>query len=237
MTRARVLAWCVHAYTALGLVCAAGIAVLIVGGGDAALRAAFLVMMLATAIDATDGWLARRFRVKEVLPGFDGRRLDDLIDFQTYTCLPLLLLWRAGVLGAASPLWMLVPLVASAYGFCQVEAKTDDNYFLGFPSYWNIVALYLYLIRPPEAWVVVVLVGLAILTFAPARYLYPSHAGPLSTVTNVLALIWAVALVVIVWRGQAAPSWLVLVSLAFPAYYMLASWTVSVRHWRGRLSP
>ena len=47
--------------------------------------------------------------------------------------------------------WLLVPLLASAYGFCQVEAKTDDHYFLGFPSYWNIVAFYLYVLRLPPA--------------------------------------------------------------------------------------
>ena len=34
----RLLAWCVHAYTALGLVSAAGMAVLIVRGDDAALQ-------------------------------------------------------------------------------------------------------------------------------------------------------------------------------------------------------
>ena len=150
MTR-KLFAWAVHAYTALGLVCAAFIAVLIVRGGDESFRMAFLLMIVATTIDATDGWLARRARVGEVLPEFDGRRLDDLIDFLTYTCLPLFLVWRAGLLGDSYQAWLLVPLIASAYGFCQAQAKTDDNYFLGFPSYWNIAALYLYLLRVPPA--------------------------------------------------------------------------------------
>src|SRR5262245_42656999 len=79
-----VLAWCVHFYTALGLVAAGGMAVAIVLGGPENFRLAFLLMAVATLIDATDGTLARLVRVKEVLPGFDGRRLDDLIDFQTY---------------------------------------------------------------------------------------------------------------------------------------------------------
>ena len=104
-------------------------------------------MMIATAIDATDGWLARRARVKEVLPGFDGAALDNLIDFHTYTSLPLLLLWRADVLPGAAAWLLLLPLLASAYGFSQVNAKTDDGFFLGFPSYWNIVAFYLYVLH------------------------------------------------------------------------------------------
>src|SRR5262245_8057004 len=98
MTKRRFLAWCVHFYTALGLVAAGGIAVAIFDGRPAAMRLAFLLMMVATLIDATDGTLARWVKVKEVLPGFDGRRLDDLVDFQTYTSLPLLLIWRAGLL-------------------------------------------------------------------------------------------------------------------------------------------
>src|SRR5947208_10529216 len=106
----QVLAWGVHFYTALGLVAAAGIAVLIVRGGSASFRWAFALMLLATLIDATDGTLARRVRVKEVLPGFDGRRLDDLVDFLTYTCLPLLLLWRAEILPEVSSWWLLAPL-------------------------------------------------------------------------------------------------------------------------------
>src|SRR3954471_20597836 len=93
----RVLGWCVHFYTALGLVCASGIAIAIVQGGDAAFRWAFVLMLVATLIDATDGALARAVRIREAVPSFDGRRLDDIIDFMTYTALPLLLVWRAHI--------------------------------------------------------------------------------------------------------------------------------------------
>ena len=62
---AKAFAWFVHFYTALGLVCAAGMAVLIVLGDDRSLRWAFTLMVVATGIDATDGWLARRARGKD----------------------------------------------------------------------------------------------------------------------------------------------------------------------------
>src|SRR5437868_3718465 len=128
----KILAWCVHGYTALGLVAAGGIAVAIFEGTPESFRIAFLLMFVATVVDATDGTLARAVKVKEVLPQFDGRRLDDLIDFQTYTALPLLLIWRAGLLPDGWQTWLLAPLLASAYGFCQSQAKTEDGYFLGF---------------------------------------------------------------------------------------------------------
>jgi phosphatidylcholine synthase len=225
------LAWGVHLYTALGLVISAGMAVMVVRGDAGSMRAAFLLMLAATVIDASDGTLARAVDVKRVLPGFDGRRLDDIIDFHTYTSLPLLLVWRSGVLRPEQAPWLLVPLLASAYGFSQADAKTADGYFRGFPSYWNVVALYLYSIRPSSAVALAVLLGLAVLTFVPAKYLYPSQPGALNRVTAVLAALWAAMLaVVLLGAVHPARTWLI-ASLFFPAWYMLASWVVTVRDW------
>jgi len=232
------LAWCVHAYTALGLVAAAGIAVLIVRGGEESFRWAFGLMLVATLIDATDGTLARAIRIKEVLPGFDGRRLDDLVDFLTYTFLPLFLLWRADIPAGWTGV-LLVPLLASAYGFCQVSIKTDDGYFLGFPSYWNFVAFYLYVFQPlPPGVSIALLITFALLTFVPLRYLYPSQRGRLNRVTNLLAAAWIALLVWIIadWtdRFDGRIRLLAVISLLFPVYYLAASWVVSARLWRRR---
>jgi len=229
MTVAQALAWLAHLYTAMGLVCAAGIAVLIVRGDDASLRNAFLLMLVATVIDATDGWLARRARVKDVLPRVDGRALDDLIDFHTYTSLPLLLLWRAGVL--PGPLaWLLVlPLLASAYGFSQIDAKTDDGFFLGFPSYWNIVAFYIYVLRPPAAVTAALVVTLAVLTFVPTRYIYATQGGPFARVIGAGAALWTLVLAWLLWTRPAAERVVALLSLIYPAMYGVLSVVVTRR--------
>jgi phosphatidylcholine synthase len=215
----RVFAWGVHFFTGLGLICAAGIAVQIVER-DFAL--AFLLMLLATLVDAVDGTLARAARVSKVLPGFDGRRLDDLIDFHTYTTLPLFLIWRAELAPASS---LLLPLLASAYGFCRKQAKTDDGYFLGFPSYWNIVAFYCYFLEVRPAVVIGVVTVLAVLTFVPTRYLYPSQPGVLNRLTIALAAPWTVMLVMTCFGYE----WVTLPSLYFPIFYMGASWWVTLR--------
>jgi phosphatidylcholine synthase len=222
-------AWAVHAFTASGLVLAAGAAVLIVRGDETSLRLALLLFLCATVVDATDGWLARRARVASTLPQFDGRRLDDIVDFHTYTSLPLLLVWRSGALPGPSAWLLLVPLLASAYGFSQAEAKTDDGYFLGFPSYWNVVASYIFLLAPSPAVTAFVLVALSVLTFVPARYLYPSAGGLLNRITIAAGTMWAVLLLLILLDLVApARSW-VLASLVFPAWYMGASWFVTLR--------
>ena len=218
-----VFAWLVHLYTALGLVCAAAIAMLIVRGGDMAFRRAFFLMMIATAIDATDGWLARKARVREVLPGFDGGALDDLIDFHTYTSLPLLLIWRSGVLTDSLAWLLLLPLLASAYGFSQVDAKTDDGFFLGFPSYWNIVAFYLYAAHTPPWLNAIVVAVLAFLVFVPIRYVYPTRTVRFRALTNMLGGLWVVTLLLLLWQFPTPSGWLVVGSLYYPLYYTALS--------------
>jgi phosphatidylcholine synthase len=228
---ARATAWAVHLYTVTGLALGAAAAVLIVDGGAASLRLALLLLLVATAIDATDGVLARRFDAASVLPRFDGRRLDDIVDFHCYVSLPLLLIWRAGLLPGAAGWLLLGPLVAAAYGFSQTEAKTEDGYFLGFPSYWNVVALYLFLLHPAPATTAFVVTALAVLTFVPARYLYPSMAGRLNRIAALGGAAWGVALLAILLHEAAPRTW-VLLSLAYPAWYMAASWWVTLRRHR-----
>ncbi|MGP0069612.1 MAG: CDP-alcohol phosphatidyltransferase family protein [Isosphaeraceae bacterium] len=235
------LGWCVHGYTALGLVIAGIIAVQLVEGGPAAFRLSFLLMLVATLVDSTDGTLARKVRIKEAVPSFDGRRLDDIIDFLTYTFLPLLLVYRAQILPAGYEACLLIPLVASVYGFCQVQAKTDDGYFLGFPSLWNVVAFYLYAL-PFGSWPsLAIVVVLALLTFVPSRYLYPSLPGKFNRVMTILSIPWTIAMVWVIWnlpvttsRPDATLLQVAWLSLAYPVLYLGASWVITIKHWQKR---
>jgi phosphatidylcholine synthase len=127
------LPWLAHLYTALG----AGVALaatVAVHTGD--IRAAFLWLTLAVAIDATDGVLARALRVQERLPWFDGTTLDNLVDYLTYVFVPVLVMLRAELWPAELAPWIGVAvLVASAYGFSRTDAKvvSTDHFFTGFP--------------------------------------------------------------------------------------------------------
>ena len=215
--------WVAHLYTASGAVLALAATLAVF---DGRFRDVFLLLALATFIDTTDGWLARGLRVKERLPGYDGARLDDIVDYLTYVFVPVLLVMRAGLLPSGSGLAVgALVLLASAYGFGQVEAKvaTSDHFFTGFPSYWNIVALYLYVWRLPEVANAVLLSALAVLVFVPIRYVYPSRTVTLRVPTLVLGAIWAVLVLVAIWRLPATGGpWLNL-SLVFPVYYTALS--------------
>jgi len=223
-------AWLVHIYTASGALCAffGTLAVF-----SSRYRDAFLLMVLATFLDATDGVLARAAAVKEVLPGFDGARLDDIVDYLTFVFLPALLLYHSGALPSGwGGLVASCILLSSAYGFASGDAKTDDHFFTGFPSYWNIVALYLYAAKVPPAINAVILIGLTALVFVRIGYVYPSRTPTLRTLTLVLGSIWALLMIAVIYTLPDVPGALLAASLFFPAYYIVLSLVLQMRRTR-----
>jgi phosphatidylcholine synthase len=217
----------VHAYTASGVGCG-WLALVAAFRGDA--RTSLLWLVAATLIDATDGALARRADVHHSAPLIDGARLDDIVDYVTYVVVPGVLVWRLDLLPPSSGAWIIAAtLVASALGFARRDAKTGDHLFTGFPSYWNIVAIYLIAFRPAPAVSAAILLTLVALVFVPIRYVYPSRTVYLRPLTVALGAAWAVALVALIWLLPAPPPWLVWGSLAYPAYYVALSLWLTAR--------
>lgn len=221
------LAWLVHLYTALGAVLAVFTLVLVAGGRY---REALALMGLALILDATDGTFARAAKVKELIPGVDGARLDDIVDYLNYVLVPCFLLLWADLLPTGHGGWIVcLPLLASAYGFSQANAKTPDHYFLGFPSYWNVVAFYCFVLNLSPWLNALVVVVLSVMVFVPMRYLYPSRNTHLQGLTITLGSIWGVLFFAVVYLLPDAPYHLVLASLFFPAYYVAVSFWSHLR--------
>ena len=221
------LAWLVHLYTASGAVIAFFALLLI---EQAKFQDAFWLMALAVLIDASDGTFARMVRVSELIPWFDGNRLEDIVDYLNYVLVPSLLLIRADLLPQQDASWVAAaPLVASAYGFCQKEAKTPDHFFLGFPSYWNIVAFYLYVMQTPRWLNAFLILILSVLVFVPIRYLYPSRSPILRGLTNSLGILWGITILIMIYQLPDPKPSLVFASLAFPAYYLTLSLWLEAR--------
>jgi phosphatidylcholine synthase len=120
-------------------------------------------------------------------------------------------------------------LLASAYGFCRKQAKTADHFFLGFPSYWNIVALYLYVLRAPLWFNGFVILALSILVFVPIRYVYPSRSPHLRSLTNSLGILWGLAIMAMIYWLPEPSRELVYASLFFPVYYVCLSLWLELR--------
>jgi phosphatidylcholine synthase len=220
-------AWLVHLYTASGVLIALLTLSLI---EQTKFQEAFWLMSLAVLIDATDGTLARLVRVKERIPWFDGNRLDDIVDYLNYVLVPVIFLLQADLLPKEGAIWLAAaPLLASAYGFCQKEAKTSDHFFLGFPSYWNIVAFYLFVLQTSR-WVnAFFILVFSFLVFVPVKYLYPSRSPILRTPTIALGILWGILVLIVIYLLPDPPMLLVYGSLLYPVYYMILSFWVGTR--------
>jgi phosphatidylcholine synthase len=164
--------------------------------------------------------LARRARVSERIPWFDGSKLDDLVDYLTYVFVPALCVSRAALVPDAwtMPVAMAM-LLASGYGFSRKDAKTADHFFTGFPSYWNVMVFYL-LVAGWSSWAnAVVLLTFVVLVFVPIRYVYPSRTPVLRLLTNAIGSVWSALMLLMLWQYPDVSRLVMWVSLVFPAYY------------------
>lgn len=161
---------------------------------------ALWLMGIAIVIDAIDGFFARMIGVKEVVPEIDGALLDNIVDFVNYTMVPAFFLVVSNLL---PPFWRMPCVMAiifsSAYQFTQIDAKTADHFFKGFPSYWNIAVFYLFFWQT-NPWInMSILLFLALLSFVPIKYVYPSQVDYLSknrwlgTGMVILTITWGIS--------------------------------------------
>lgn len=218
MRKEQALAWGVHLFTASGAVFAL-LATFAIFAQQ--WQMAFVWMAVTVLIDSFDGTLARVLGVKEALPQFDGALLDNIIDYLTYVFIPALLVVQAGLLPAALALpGAAIIVLSSAYQFAQADAKTEDNFFKGFPSYWNVVALYLFLLGL-NPWLNLLLVLLcAALVFVPVKYVYPSRTRRMQRLTMLLSLVWGLMVLVALIEYPLQRPLLIRGSLLFVVYYV-----------------
>jgi phosphatidylcholine synthase len=186
--------WLVHGFTASGAF-AGLLALLAVHEGH--LLGAFWLMGMAIVIDAVDGVMARWIRVREVIPQIDGALLDNIVDFFTYTLVPAFFLLVVPLIPSSLKMACVLAIVfSSAYQFTHIEAKTRDHFFRGFPSYWNIVVFYLFLWQMKPLTNAVIIFLLALLSFVPVKYVYPSR---LDYLTESAVLRFAMLAATIIW--------------------------------------
>jgi len=221
----RTLAWGVHLFTASGAVLGA-LAIVSVSAGD--LARASLLMLAALLIDSVDGTLARKARVSTVLPRINGRRLDDIVDYLNFVIVPVVFMLGSGHLlhwGLAA-----LPILASAYGFSQEDAKTEDDFFLGWPSYWNVVAIYLWQLHVSPAIGTGLVVFFSIAVFVPFKYIYPSKLAILRKTTAAGGMLWGALLTLAILAPEGSARFHLLeLSLAYPAYYLGLSFWLAQR--------
>jgi phosphatidylcholine synthase len=197
--RHRLAGWLVHALTASGAY--VGLLALL-AIYDRKWVLAFWLMAITILIDAVDGLFARWIKIKLAVPRIDGALLDNIVDFFTYTIVPAFFLL---VTPLVPETWrfpcVLFIVLSSCYQFTQIDAKTEDHFFKGFPSYWNIVVFYLFFWQMSPQLNLSILLLLSILSFVPIKYVYPSRLDYLAD-SNLLR--FAMLLATILWGAATA---------------------------------
>jgi phosphatidylcholine synthase len=182
-------AFSVHIFTACGAACALLALIAAVG---ARWTPMFVWLGLATIIDGVDGTLARRLRVAELLPRWSGEVLDFVVDFATYVFVPAYALAAGGLLpGAVAIALGVVVVVTGALYFADRRMKTADSYFRGFPALWNVVAFYVFVLKPAPWLGAIVIVVLAAATFAPVHFIHPIRVKRWRALNLAALVLWA----------------------------------------------
>jgi phosphatidylcholine synthase len=213
-------AWAVHVLTACGAALAL-MALIFATGGQ--WEAMFFCLGFALIVDGIDGPLAREFKVAGVLPRWSGETLDLVVDFSTYVFVPAFAIVASGLM----PEYLTIPagvivVITGAIYFADRKMKTDDNYFRGFPAVWNLAVFYLYLLQPPEWIGFAGVVVLAILSFAPVKFLHPLRVRHWRWLNVALLALWAVLAFVALISGLLPGPWVTVPLCLIALYFFLA---------------
>jgi len=222
----KIRAYFVHLFTAAGIIFAfLAAAETCTAGPDP--RWVFFWLAIAVMIDVFDGPLARRWEIKNWALRISGRTIDDIVDYLTFTFIPLLLAWRMHWLTPPGGLWVVLAMGTSLFGFANTNAKQEqEGFFLGFPSYWNIYAYYAGILSAHGGALVstIVLLLLSILTVVPVRFVYPNQAPkPWRSVLLVGGIIWAALLLSVLPGYPDIPAAVVWISFIYPLFYVILS--------------
>jgi phosphatidylcholine synthase len=216
---AKIKAWSVHIFTATGMVV-----------GFKALERAFagdvyhtIVLLLITVlIDSVDGTLARRFKVKEVLPTMDGRMIDFVVDYVNFVITPVVIFYKMQMV----PGPLLLPsvagiLYASLYHYGNTAQVTSDFRFKGFPAFWNIVIYYLFILDL-GAWPNFAITLLVILLhLLPVHFIYLTRMQR-NKLAGIVAVIWLILVNIVILVKYPAVGTALKIAAAVPFLFLAA---------------
>ena len=185
----KIAAWAVHGFTASGAVLGF-LAIISIFNNDQV--GSFLWLGLALLVDGIDGTIARKIGVTDKAPNIDGSTLDNLIDYLNYVIIPsLMIYWFQMVPNGWEIIIPAGVFAVSLYTFANINMKTEDYYFSGFPALWNIVVLYFYILNTNVYVNLIVIIFLSVLTFIPIKFVHPLRVKKLRNITIFCTVIWS----------------------------------------------
>ncbi|OKL46468.1 hypothetical protein BSR29_06205 [Boudabousia liubingyangii] len=190
----KVAAWSVHMFTLTGVAWGFLALTSLIEGKIGMM---WIYLGIALLVDAIDGTFARAARVSEVVPWFDGVILDDIVDYMTWTFIPAVFLYLHIPLGPRPLALAMAIIVAASSMFCYANKgmKATDNYFVGFPAAWNIVAIYFYVLGTGSVFNIIATIIIVILTLSPLAFVHPLRVKTWMPLNIAVTVTWLVTTV------------------------------------------
>ena len=148
----------------------------------------FMFLGVALIIDIIDGTLARRYKIDVIFPNIDGKTLDTIIDYINYILIPCIMLYKFNYLPQNFSLIIpIVILCISLYSYINIKLIDASFSYLGFPSIWNIILLYLEILSFNKWINLLIIIFFVFLKFVPFKVLHPMRFPRLKK-TNITLL-------------------------------------------------
>jgi phosphatidylcholine synthase len=180
-------------------------------------------LAVALLVDGIDGMLARKLRAAETWPRFSGDILDLVVDYLSYVLVPALAIATGAILPPSLEMAAAAAiLISSAIYFADRKMKTENWYFRGFPAVWNLIAFYLFLLRPDPRIALAVVVAFVALTFLPVLFIHPLRVKRLRPLNITLACIWSVLAILTLWLDFSPPASVIAALCVIGVYFLLA---------------
>jgi len=221
----KALAFSVHVFTSLGVI-AAILAIIAISDYNASedvlfLRKSMFWLFIAFVIDGIDGTFARKFKTQEVLPGWDGKSIDYVVDFATYAIIPAFFIYESGLL-PEEVRWFGIfsVLLVSALYYGKNGMVSPEKYFIGFPVMWNMVAFMMYFVTDFSEWTNFFFIMLfCVLHFVPIKYPYPSQMQYFQKLNIVASILFLVVNIAILYLFPQKIVWLGAISFGIVLYF------------------
>ena len=134
----------------------------------------FMFLGIALLVDIVDGTLARKYKTEIIFPNIDGKTLDTIIDYINYIFIPCIMIYKFGYL--PPDFTIIIPIViicVSLYSYVNTKLVATSFSYIGFPSIWNVILLYLEILSFNQ-WINLFIILLFILLkFVPFRVIHP----------------------------------------------------------------
>ena len=161
---------------------------------------AFMFLGIALIIDIIDGTLARKYKTEINFPNIDGKTLDTIIDYINYIFIPCIMLYSFDYLPTNFKIIIpIIILIVSLYSYVNNNLIDKSFSYIGFPSIWNIVLLYLEILSFNQ-WINLGIILLLIsLKFIPIRFVHPMRFSKFHKINIIfLLLLFIVSLTLLV---------------------------------------